>query len=239
MRVAVFGASGMVGHGVLDACLRDPGITDVLVVGRRPLGADHATAGRPDAGDPNAKVREIVHDDFADFTAIQGEFAGLDACFYCLGVSSAGRSEEEYTRITHTFTLAAARAVSVDNPSLTFTYVSGEGTDSEGTSRSMWARVKGRTENDLLAMPMHAYMFRPGYIRPDGGAVSKTAAYRWTYRLTSWLYPLLHRLAPGHTTTTGHLGRAMIATVGLSGQGPHVLDSFDINRLGAARPAAA
>ncbi|MFE2912966.1 NAD-dependent epimerase/dehydratase family protein [Kitasatospora indigofera] len=225
MRVAVLGASGMVGHGVLDACLRDPRVEDVLVVGRTPLNTVHP------------KVRQITHADFTDFGALQDELRGLDACFYCLGVSAAGRTEAEYTRITYDYTLAAARAVSADNPALTFTYVSGEGTDSTGTSRTMWARVKGRTENDLLALPVHAYMFRPGYIRPGAGAVSRTAAYRWTYRLTSWLYPLLHRLAPRHTTTTEQLGRAMIATVGLDGRGPHVLDSSAINRLGTPGPA--
>lgn len=220
MRVIVFGVSGMVGHGVLDACLRDARVDDILVVGRRPLNLRHP------------KVREVVHTDFTDFTAIQGEFEGLDACFFCLGVSAAGRSEEEYTRITYDYTLAAARAVGADNPSLTFAYVSGEGTDSTEAGRSMWARVKGRTENALLAMPFHAYMFRPGYIRPQRGAVSGTAAYRWMYRLTSWLYPLLHRLAPQYTTTTERLGRAMIAVVGLNGRGPCVLHSPDINRLG-------
>ncbi|MEV6181834.1 epimerase [Streptomyces sp. NPDC052016] len=220
MRVAVFGASGMVGHGVLDACLQDPRVDDILVVGRTPLNLRHP------------KVREVLHPDFTDFTPIQGRFEGLDACFFCLGVSAAGRSEEEYTRITYDYTLAAARAVSAHNPSLTFVYVSGEGTDSTEAGRSMWARVKGRTENALLAMPLRAYLFRPGYIRPRRGAVSRTAAYRWMYRLTSWLYPALHRLAPRHTTTTEHLGRAMIATVGLDGRGPHVLRSPDINRLG-------
>ncbi|MDX3762410.1 epimerase [Streptomyces sp. AK02-04a] len=220
MRVAVFGASGMVGHGVLDACLNDPRVGDILVVGRTPLNLRHP------------KVREVVHTVFTDFRAIQGEFEGLDGCFFCLGVSAAGRSEAEYTRITYDYTPAAARAVSAHNPSLTFTYVSGEGTDSTEAGRSMWARVKGRTENALLAMPFHAYLFRPGYIRPQRGAVSRTAAYRRLYRLTSWLYPLLHRLAPGHTTTTEHLGRAMIAVVGLDGRGPHVLHSPDINRLG-------
>lgn len=217
----------MVGQGVLDACLRDPRVSDVLVVGRTPLNPRHRGA---------RKVREIVHADFTDFTAVQGEFVGLDACFFCLGVSAAGRGEEEYTRVTHDYTVAAAHAVSAGNPSLTFTYVSGEGTDPTETSRTMWARVKGRTENELLAMPMHAYMFRPGYIRPGRGVVSKTAVYRWTYRLTAWLYPLLHRLAPGHTTTTENLGRAMIATTGLDGREPRVLDSFAINRLGAQAP---
>ncbi|MET7490599.1 NAD(P)H-binding protein [Streptomyces sp. NPDC005538] len=222
MRVVIFGASGMVGQGVLRACLQDPGIDQVLLVVRTPLNVE----------DP--KIREIVHTDLGDLTAIQGELEGLDACFFCLGISSSGRDEETYTRITHDFTLAAARAVSAGNRTLTFTYVSGEGTDSTESGTTMWARVKGRTENELLAMPLHAYMFRPAYIQPRHGALSKTASYRLAYRLTSWLYPLLHRLAPAHTTTTEHLGRAMIAVVGLHGTGPSVLHSPDINRLGTA-----
>ncbi|MFJ2395452.1 NAD(P)H-binding protein [Streptomyces sp. NPDC087843] len=221
MRVALFGASGMVGQGVLRACLQDGGIEEVVLVVRTPLKTEHP------------KIREVVHTDFTDFGAVQGELEGLDACFFCLGVSSAGRDEEEYTRITYDFTLAAARAVSVNNPELTFTYVSGEGTDSTESGRSMWARVKGRTENALLAMPFHAYLFRPGYIQPRNGAVSRTSGYRLMYRLTSWLYPVLRRLVPKYVTTTEHLGRAMIAVVALKGGGPSVLHSSEINRLGA------
>ncbi|MET7574737.1 epimerase [Streptomyces sp. NPDC005492] len=219
--MAIFGASGMVGQGVLRACLQDQSIDEILLVVRTSLNTGHP------------KVREIVHTDFSDFTAVQGELEGLDACFFCLGISSSGHDEETYTRVTHDCTLAAARAVSAGNPTLTFTYVSGEGTDSTESGRSMWARVKGRTENELLAMPIHAYMFRPAYIQPRHGATSRTASYRLAYQLTSWLYPLLHRLAPGHTTTTEHLGRAMIAVVGLHGTGPSVLHSPEINRLGA------
>ncbi|MFD3505318.1 NAD-dependent epimerase/dehydratase family protein [Streptomyces sp. NPDC058676] len=226
MRVVIFGASGMVGQAVLRACLMDGGIQEILLIVRAPVNVDHP------------KVREIVHRDFTDFAAIEDDWKGLDACFYCLGVSAAGRSEERYTRITYDYTLAAARAVSAANPSLTFTYVSGEGTDSTEKGRSMWARVKGRTENELLAMPFHAYMFRPGYIQPRHGAVSKAAAYRLTYRSTSWLYPVLRRLAPGHVTTTENLGRAVIAVVGLKGSGPKVLNSADINRLAECEPTA-
>ncbi|MCX4580062.1 NAD(P)H-binding protein [Streptomyces sp. NBC_01571] len=221
MRVAVFGASGMVGQGVLHACLQDGRVDEVVLVVRTPLEVEHP------------KVREVVHTDFTDFGAVQAELEGLDACFFCLGVSSAGRDEGEYTRITYGFTLAAARAVSVNNPGLTFTYVSGEGTDSTESGRSMWARVKGRTENALLAMPFHTYLFRPGYIQPRNGAVSRTSGYRLMYRLTSWLYPVLRRLAPKYVTTTEHLGRAMIAVVALKGDGPSVLHSPEINRLGA------
>ncbi|MFE4970201.1 epimerase [Streptomyces sp. NPDC056660] len=186
MNVVVFGASGMVGQGVLRACLLDPTVDSVLVVVRRPLGVTHP------------KLTEVIHDDFTDLSAIGDRLTGLDACFYCLGVSSTGMSEAEYTRVTYDFTLAAARALVAASPGPTFTYVSGEGTDSTEQGRTMWARVKGRTENALLAMPMNAYMFRPGYIQPRHGAVSRTRAYRVMYTLTSWLYPLLHRLARAH-----------------------------------------
>lgn len=221
MRVIVFGASGMVGHGALRACLRDDTVTEVLAVVRKPLPA------RP-------KLRQIVHTDFTDYSAIQDRLAGLDACFYCLGVSAVGRREEEYTRVTHDYAVAAARALHAASPSLTFVYVSGEGTDPTGRSRQMWARVKGRTENDLLAMPMHAYMFRPGYIQPVDGAVSRTRLYRTLYRVTAGLYPLLRRVVPRHITTTAAVGHAMLAVARMDGSGPAVLRNPDINRLAAA-----
>ncbi|MDX3850188.1 epimerase [Streptomyces sp. AK02-01A] len=221
MKVIIFGASGIVGQGVLRECVLDERVESVLLVSRTPTGGHHA------------KVREIVHQDFADLTSLEDQLTGLDACFFCLGVSSAGRSEEEYRRITHDYTLAAARTLAPRNPDLTFVYVSGEGTDSTGQGRSAWARVKGRTENELLAMDFHAYMFRPGYIRPRHGARSRTRLYRLMYALTSWLYPLLRKLSPDHVTTTEHLGRAMLAVVALRGAGPHILHSREINQLGA------
>ncbi|GAB2625204.1 epimerase [Streptomyces capparidis] len=222
MRVVVFGASGMVGHGALRACLLDEEVTEVLAIVRRPLGLRHP------------KVKEIVHTDFTDYSAVLGELKDLDACLYCLGVSALGRSEEEYTRITYDYALAAARALSAAGTGPTFVYVSGEGTDSTGGGRTMWARVKGRTENALLAMPFTAYMFRPGYIQPVGGAVSRTPLYRAVYRLTARCYPLLRRLAPRWVTTTDDLGRAMLAAVRPDGRGPFVLRTADINRLAAA-----
>ncbi|KIF77416.1 epimerase [Streptomyces sp. 150FB] len=220
MKVIVFGASGMVGQGVLRECVLDDQVESVLLVSRR------ATSGH------HPKVREIVHEDFTDLSAIEGELTGLDACFFCLGVSAAGRSEEEYRTITHDYPLAAARALASNGRELTFVYVSGEGTDSTERGRSMWARVKGRTENELLAMDLRAYMFRPGYIQPRNGATSRTPMYRVLYGLTAWLYPVLRRLLPKQTTTTEHLGRAMLAVVGLRGEGPHILHSPEINRLG-------
>lgn len=221
MIVVVFGASGMVGHGVLRACLLDDEVTEVVSVGRGPLGIAHP------------KLREVTHADFTDLSPVADELTGADACFYCLGVSTAGHSAEVYRRVSYDFPLTAARLLAADNPELTFTYVSGAGTDSTEQGRVDWARVKGRTENALLAMDMRAYMFRPGYIRPMHGAVSRTRTYRIIYRLTSWLYPLAHRLAPDRVTTTELLGRSMLGVVRLEGAGPHILSARDINRLGA------
>ncbi|MFE5974004.1 NAD(P)H-binding protein [Streptomyces sp. NPDC056460] len=221
MKVILFGASGMVGQGVLRACLEDPGVTEVLAVVRRPLGRSAP------------KLREILHSDFTDLTPLADDLAGADACFYCLGVSAAGRSAAAYETITYTYTLAAADVVAADNPDLTFVYVSGEGTDSTERGRSAWARVKGRTENALLAMDMHAYAFRPGWIQPLHGETSSTRWYRVMYRLTSWLYPVVRRVVPRYVTSTEQVGRAMLATTRLDGAEPRILRTADINRLAA------
>jgi len=211
----VFGATGMVGQGVLRECLVDPEVTGVLVIGRHPTGQEHP------------KLREIAHTDFLDFTPIGDEMAGLDACFFCLGVSSAGLSEERYRQVTYDVTMAAATVLVERNPAMTFIYVSGVGTDSTERGRSMWARVKGRTENALLALPFQAYMFRPGYIQPMHGVRSRTPWYRLAYAIGAPLYPVLKRLFPGGVTTTEQLGRAMIA-VARKGAPKRVLDSRDI-----------
>ncbi|MFF4507536.1 NAD(P)H-binding protein [Streptomyces sp. NPDC001401] len=221
MKVVLFGASGMVGQGVLRACLEEPEVTEVIAVVRRPLSKNAP------------KLREVRHADFSDLTPIAAELSGADACFYCLGVSSAGHSPEEYEKITYGYTLEAARAVAAGNPHLTFVYVSGEGTDSTERGRVSWARVKGRTENALMAMDMHAYAFRPGWIQPVHGETSGTRWYRLFYRLTSWLYPLLRRVAPRYVTSTEHLGRAMIAVARRDGRGPRILRTDQITRLGA------
>ena len=158
MKVLVFGASGMVGQGVLRECLLDPEVSVVLSIARSSTGQQHP------------KLKEIVHKDFLDFASLETEWAGLDACFFCLGVSSAGMSEENYKRVTYDITLAAAQVLAKLNPNLTFVYVSGAGTDSSERGRVMWARVKGQTENALLRMPFRAaYMFRPGVIVPLHG----------------------------------------------------------------------
>ncbi|MDX6763908.1 epimerase [Streptomyces sp. F8] len=184
MNVLLFGATGMLGRGVLRECLRDDSVDGVLAVGRSPLGVTHP------------KLRERVQDDPSDLSAAGVDPAAYDACFFCLGVSSVGMKEEDYRRVTHDLTLAVARPLAAANPGMTFVYVSGEGTDSTGRGRSMWARVKGRTENDLLELPFRAYMFRPGIVQPVRGVPSRTRLYRVLYAVTAPLVPLLRRFAP-------------------------------------------
>lgn len=223
MNVAIFGATGMVGAGALLECLDDPGVTHVLAVGRRPAGRRHA------------KLDELVLDDLFDLSAQRHRLAGLDACLWCLGVSAAGMSEAEYTRLTYDLTLAAARTLLEANPGLSFCYVSGLGTDSAGSGRAMWARVKGRTERGLLAMPFGAAaMFRPGLIVPRRGVRSRTPLYRLVYTALGWALPLLRRLTPRQVTTTEVLGRAMIRAA--RGEAPvPVLEPPDIEALGGRR----
>jgi uncharacterized protein YbjT (DUF2867 family) len=224
MQVVVFGASGMVGRGVLRECLLADDVERVIVVGRSPLGMKHP------------KLRDIVHSDFSDFTALEPELANLDACFFCLGVTSSGLSEAEYTRITYDTTVAAARAFLRASPGSVFVYVSGAGTDATEKKRAMWARVKGKTENALLAMPFRAaYMFRPALIQPRHGIVSRTRSYRIFYVVMWPLLPVL-RLFPGLTTTTDRLGQAMLACVRGNASAP-IVTSRDINRL--AKPSLA
>ncbi|MFF8772185.1 NAD-dependent epimerase/dehydratase family protein [Kitasatospora sp. NPDC015120] len=223
MRTIIFGATGMVGQGVLDTCLRDDDVTDVLVIGRTPTGRTHP------------KLHEIHHGDFTDLTAVQDRLAGYDACFYCLGVTAAGRTEAEYRTVTHDYPLAAARALHAASPDLAFCYVSGAGTDPTGKSRMMWARVKGETETALLQLSPRSYMFRPGYITPLPGTTSKTAWYTLFYRALAPLNPLLRRLAPRHVTSSAQLGQAMVHTARTRPPG-RVLTTADINNAAALRP---
>jgi len=220
MRVLLFGATGMVGQGVLREGLLDPDVESVLSVGRSATGQQHV------------KLRELVHRDFLDFSPIESELAGFEACFFCLGVSSTGMKEDDYRRITYDFTMAAARTLARLNPNMTFVYVSGMGTDSSERGRTMWARVKGQTENALLRMPFQAaYMFRPGVIVPLHGIKSRTALYRIPYMLMAPLLPLLEAAFPKYVTTTERLGRAMIH-VAKQGAAKAVLESSGINAVG-------
>jgi uncharacterized protein YbjT (DUF2867 family) len=217
MRVLLFGATGMIGQGVLRECLLDPDVEIVVALLRGPTGKQHP------------KLRELVHKDFLDFSPIENQLSGFDACFFCLGVSSAGMSEENYQRITYGFTLAAARVLARLNPGMTFVYVSGAGTDSSERGGSMWARVKGKTENELLRLPFHAaYMFRPGLIVPLHGVQSKTRLYRLLYVLLAPLFPLLKGRFPKYITTTEQIGLAMLK-VAKHGWPTRILETSDIN----------
>ncbi len=217
MRVLLFGATGMIGQGVLRACLLDPDVASVVAIGRGVIGQQHP------------KLREIVHADFLDLSPAADQLSGFDACFFCLGVSSAGMSEESYRRITYDFTLAAARVLAARNPNMTFIYVSGAGADSSERGRSMWARVKGQTENELLRLPFHAYIFRPALIVPMHGIQSRTKVYRAFYAVLGPLLPLLSGRFPKYVTTTERIGRAMLVVV-RNGWPTRVLETADINR---------
>ena len=216
MRVVLFGATGMVGQGVLRECLRDPEVERVLVIGRRSI------------GNQDDKVREIVHRDFLHFSSIGDQLGGYDACFFCLGVSSVGMSEQDYTRVTYDYTMAAAQVLAKQNPGMTFIYVSGAGTDSSEKGRLMWARVKGKTENALFKLPFKAYAFRPGYVQPLDGIKSKTKLYSALYSAVGGLYPLLRTVFPRYVTTTELVGRAMIC-VAKRGAPKRWLENDDIN----------
>jgi uncharacterized protein YbjT (DUF2867 family) len=219
MNVIIFGATGMVGQGVLRECLIDPGIERVLVVGRSPTGVH------------NGRLGEVIHGDFLNYGAIEAQLAPYDACFFCLGVSSIGMSEERYRYLTHDITLAAATTLARLNPQMTFVYVTGAGCDSTERGGIMWARIKGKTENDLLKLPFKAaYMFRPGAIQPLHGARSKTVWVQAVYAATWPLWSVLRRLSPNLVTTTEQVGRAMIR-VARDGYPRKVLEMADINSL--------
>lgn len=196
IRVLVTGATGMVGEGVLHECLQSPEVDRVVVLGRRPCGYTHD------------KLTEIVVSDLYAIDAYEEQLSGLDACLFCLGTSSIGKSEAEFTRISHTLTLHIAQVFLRANPQSSFSYISGMGTDSSEKGRTMWARVKGRTENDLAKLGFSAtYAFRPGYLHPTPG-MRNTLSY---YRYIGWLYPALRLFTPQHVSRLSELGRAMIA----------------------------
>ena len=209
----------MVGRGVLLECLEDSKVSHVLAIGRRSTGVQHV------------KLKEILHNDFSGYSAISDDLAGFDACFFCLGVSSLGMSEARYRHITYDFTLAAAQALAAINPGLVFCYVSAEGADSSETGRLMWARVRGKTENDLLKLALAgAYSFRIGYVHPVKGVTAQVSWVRFLYWLLGPLYPLLRRLFPRHVTTSENIGRAMIR-VAQHGYSASIIKNDDINTV--------
>ncbi len=209
----------MVGQGVLRECLLDPDVQQVLSIVRTLTNQQHP------------KLRELVHTDFFDYSGIESQLTGFDACLFSLGVSSAGMDETKYTHLTYDLTLAAARTLARLNPNMTFIYISGAGTDSTERGRIMWARVKGRTENDLLKLPFKsAYLFRPGFIQPLHGIRSKTRLYQALYTALNPILPLLRSAFPKYVTTTEQLGRAMLK-VAKQGYARPILESKDINAL--------
>lgn len=219
MKIILFGASGMIGTGVLLECLEDRRVSKVLVIGRSSCGIQHE------------KLTEILRDDFLNYEDIRSSLRDFDACFYCLGISSVGMSEEKYSHITYDFTMAAAKILAAQTPGMIFCFVSGMGTDSTEKGKSMWARVKGRAENDLLKIPFRSVLlFRPGYIQPMKGVRSKVSWYQALYVVFKPLYPILKRMFPNAVTSTVNIGRAMINSVDSAPANP-ILTPREINKL--------
>jgi hypothetical protein len=218
IRAIITGATGMVGEGVLHECLLHPDVESVLSISRRPCGIEHA------------KLKEILHQDFSDFSAIEKELSGCNAGFFCMGVSSVGMSEEKYRHLTYDLTMALARTLAKVNPDMTICYITGMGADSSEKGRTMWARVKGKTENDLMRLPFRgAYMFRPGFIRPTKGLKNAHGFYL----LLDPLFPLARLLFPNAILTLREIGLAMINSV-THGPDKRVLEVADIAALARA-----
>ena len=217
MKVIITGSTGMVGKAVLLECIDDARVTEVLLINRNPLDISHP------------KVKEVIHKDFMDFTAIQNQLIGYDLCCHCMGVSSAGMSEEKYIELTYGISKALATTLLTLNPSMIFNYVSGTGTDSTEKGNTMWARVKGKTENMILNMGFKdAYMFRPGVIIPERGIKSKTSLYNILYIISRPLFPLLRKVKS--ITTTTKIGKAMINSYHHPQTLKH-LEGSDINEM--------
>ncbi len=215
IKAILTGATGMVGEGVLHECLQHPAITEVLVINRNPCGVIHP------------KLKEIVHKDFFDLSVIEDQLTGYNACYFCLGVSSVGMKEPEYYKLTYTLTMGFAQTLSRLNKDMVFCYISGASTDSSEKGRLMWARVKGKTENDLLKLPFkQAYNFRPGYMHPTKGLKNTLKAYKYI----SWMYPFLRVVMPNGVSTLKEVGAAMI-NASIYGYEKYVLEVKDIKLL--------
>ncbi len=215
-KVIITGATGMIGRGVLLECLDHPEIAEVLAIGRNSHGMDHP------------KLKELIHKDFTDFSQVKDQLIGYDGCFFCLGISAAGLKEAQYKRITYDFTLTLAKTLHTLDPGMTFNYVSGQGTDSTEKGKMMWARVKGKTENDLLKLGFkQAYMFRPGAIIPLRGIKSRTKSYQFMYDNFTWLLKIIKRIAPDSIVNTTQIGLAMINSV-TNGYNQPILKPKDI-----------
>jgi uncharacterized protein YbjT (DUF2867 family) len=218
MKVLVFGATGMVGQGVLRECLLAADVSQVTAVGRSAVGQVHP------------KLTQVVHADMTTLDTVEAQLRGFDACFFCLGVSSVGLSEADYRHLTYDITLAVARTLARNDPAMSFAYVSGSGTDSTERGRSMWARVKGETENDLLKLAFsRVFLFRPGVIQPLHRVRSKTRLYHLVYSVFGPLLSGVKRLFPDHVVTSEEMGRAMLGTA-RSAPKSAVLEAPDIVR---------
>lgn len=222
MNIVIFGATGMIGQGVLRECLRDPDVAVVKAIGRSATGVSHP------------KMRDVVHRDMGSFAAIESELREVDACFFCLGVTSAGLTEAAYASVTYDIPVAAATMLAQLNPSMTFILVSGAGADSSERGRVMWARVKGKAENAILRMPFKGYVFRPAVVQPMHGIQSRTAIYNAAYLLLRPLMPALRRLFRSYVLTTEEIGQAMLLVV-RRGAPKRVLESRDISALFESR----
>jgi uncharacterized protein YbjT (DUF2867 family) len=220
IRTIITGATGMVGEGVLYECLQNDNVEQVLVIGRKPCGYDHS------------KLKEIIHSDFFDISSLGEQLKGYNACYFCLGVSSLGKKEPEYFRFTYTLTINFATILAELNPGMSFCYISGAGTDSSEKGRVMWARVKGKTENDLMKLPFKSvYNFRPAFIKTTLPAKPSTTYYK-TYKYGSWIFPMLKLIAPNYITYLKDLALSMI-NASISGYDKNILEVRDIKYLAA------
>lgn len=217
MKIILFGASGMVGQGVLRECLNDAEVSEVLCVGRSALALTHP------------KLKTLIVKDMRDYASVQMQLVGYDACYFCLGASAAGKSEADYAAVNYDIPMAIGKTLAQLKPQMSFIYVSGKGTDSSAQGGVMWARVKGRTENDLLALPLKAYMFRPGMIEPMHGEVSRTLLYSVPIALMKPVFPWMRKRFPHYVTSTEAIGRAML-NVTRRGYALKRLESIDINK---------
>ena len=211
----ITGATGMVGEGVLYVALKHPDVLSVLVINRRPSGVTHS------------KLRELILPDLSDLSTIESRLTGNNACFFCAGVSSVGMKEPEYTKVTYDLTLSFAKSLCRLNPDMTFCYVSGAGTDSSEKGKMMWARVKGKTENDLMKLPFRAvHAFRPAFMKPTEGQKNVSPYYKYI----GWLYPIMHRISPAWFGTLEAVGLAMIRCI-IPGTDKKILEAKDIAAL--------
>jgi hypothetical protein len=221
IRAIIFGATGMVGEGVLIESLKHSAVESVLVIGRRSCHVEHP------------KLKELVHQDFFDYSTVEDRLRGYNACFFCLGVSSVGMDETDYTRVTYDLTMQAATTLSRHNPGMTFCYVSGTGTDSTEQGRMMWARIKGRTENHLSKLPFKSvYSFRPGMMKPTKGQKN----VKTIFKVLGYSYPVWKFLSPKNVCTLEEVGLAMIQAVRV-GYSKQILENLDIARLARTNSA--